>query len=78
MSEPYELIKVVVHSAEYQDPTIPTDDEREQNGEKSICQQKMTHSLANIVSAVLKICKMASQSTASVVQENINATTKYS
>ena len=30
MSEPYELIEVIVHSAEYQDPTIPTDDEREQ------------------------------------------------
>jgi len=29
MSEPYELIKVVVHSAEYQDPTIPTNNERE-------------------------------------------------
>jgi hypothetical protein len=30
MSDPYELVEVVVHSAEYKDPTIPTDNEREQ------------------------------------------------
>ena len=30
MSEPYDLIEVIVHSAEYKDTTIPTDDEREQ------------------------------------------------
>jgi hypothetical protein len=31
MSDPYELVEVVVHSAEYQDPTIPTNNEREQH-----------------------------------------------